>query len=289
MKDYLYNLGICCKNSTVPFYPKTRDRDNVSVLKCQKSGVIFLSRSDHAEISYYKEKNFSSHWGEKERKKIIFSDQEDSNRRFNQFKKIITNKKWLDVGSGPGGIVDLFLPIASRTTAVEPQKTARELLAKECGCETFPLVDDVPYNDIDVVTLFHVFEHLTDPLETLLQIRKKMKKNGKIIIEVPHAKDFLISFLNLEAFKAFTFWSEHLILHTRNSLSILIELAGFKDIVILGCQRHPLVNHFYWLAKGRPSGHLAWDHLRTNNLDQAYEDMLAKIDSTDTLVAIASK
>ena len=135
--------------------------------------------------------------------------------------------------------------------------------------------------------MFHVFEHLIDPINTLKVLKNKMAIGGKIIIEVPHAKDFLLSLLDLETFKAFTFWSEHLILHTRESLRVFLEKGGFSNVTVKGYQRYPLANHLHWLAKGKPAGHIIWDHLRTVMLDTEYENMLAQIDLTDTLIATA--
>jgi len=287
IKSLLCNLGISDEQSIIPLFPKVRDRDDVSVLKCQKSGVIFLSRSDHMEISHYETKKDFSYWGFQDRKTAILSGYEDANRRFEQFNNIVVNKKWIDVGTGAGGILDLLSPISSETVAVEPQESARKYLI-ESGYKVYLSVDDVPMKDFEVATLFHVFEHLTDPVGTLEILRSKMLQGAKIIIEVPHAKDFLISFLDLDAFKSFTFWSEHLILHTRDSLKIFLERAGFSNVSIKGYQRYPLANHLYWLAKGGPGGHIVWDHLRTAMLDISYADMLAQIDNTDTLIAIAT-
>lgn len=137
--------------------------------------------------------------------------------------------------------------------------------------------------------MFHVFEHLVNPLEELKKLHTKMSDNSRIIIEVPHANDFLLSFLENESFKKFTFWSEHLILHTRLSLQIYLEKAGFKNIVISGFQRYPLANHVHWLSEKKPGGHNIWDFLRTDALDCAYSEMLSNIDKNDTLIAYASK
>jgi len=294
MRRLLCDLGICNEDTIVPLYPKTRDRDDISVFKCERSEVIFLSRSDHTGDSHYKKKRQPTQTSFEENYKKNSSvqeaqrfRQEDSNRRLAQFKNVIANKKWLDVGTGFSGILDLLSPYSSKTLAVEPQEDAREYLKQECKYEAFSSVDDVPCNDIDIVTLFHVFEHLNNPTEALKSIKKKMTKGGKVIIEVPHARDFLLSFLNLECYKAFSFWSEHLILHTRESLTAFLKLAGFSNISILGYQRYPLANHLYWLAKSKPGGHLIWDHLRTRELDEAYANTLSNLDVTDTLIATA--
>lgn len=287
IQSLLCDLGIIDEQSIVQYYPRVRDRDDVSVLKCQRSGVIFLSRSDYMETSHYLNQDSFEYWGAQDRNTAILKGQEDDKRRFEQFKNSIANKKWLDVGTGAGGILDLLSPFSSRTVAVEPQENARHVLMG-LGYDVYSSVDKVPSNDIEVVTLFHVLEHLTEPMKTLEILRNKMSPGAKIIIEVPHARDFLISFLDLDTFKSFTFWSEHLILHTRDSLRIFLERAGYSDITIKSYQRYPLANHLHWLVKGKPGGHIMWDFLRTQCLDMSYGDMLSQIDCTDTLIAVAS-
>ena len=199
---------------------------------------------------------------------------------------MIEGKVWLDVGTGLGGILDLLSSCAAKTIAVEPQQGARESLQK-LGYQVYRDLEEVPDQSIEVVTLFHVVEHLTEPLKELQKIRNIMKPGGSIIIEVPHAGDVLLSSFDNDAFKAFTFWSEHLILHTRQSLMAFLQEAGFHGITVSGFQRYPLANHLYWLAKGKPGGHNHWGHLKTPDLDRAYENLLNSIDQTDTLIAIA--
>jgi hypothetical protein len=95
--------------------------------------------------------------------------------------------------------------------------------------------------------------------------------------------------LGPEAFKQFTFWSEHLILHTRKSLDVFLRTSGFIDISIDGLQRYPLANHLHWLVKGQPGGHKHWHHLESEELNRAYASLLARLDKTDTLLAVAGK
>ena len=63
-------------------------------------------------------------------------------------------------------------------------------------------------------------------------LKDKILPGGMILVEVPHAKDFLLSTLNNEDFKNFSLWSQHLILHTRESLHKMLDYAGFKKIQI---------------------------------------------------------
>ena len=284
----LCEWGVCDKQYIEPFHPKVRDRNDISIMKCNKSGLLFTSTTKHMELSHYTEKKDISYWSAENRKNALVKSFEDDERRKNQFLHIISDKKWLDIGPGMGGILDLLRPFAKNVVAVEPQQKALELLKKE-GFEVYQDISKVPTDDFDIITLFHVFEHLTEPLQTLQMAHSKLKKGGKIIIEVPHANDFLLSFLDLNAFKDFTFWSEHLVLHNRQSLSTFLDKAGFKNIVIKGFQRHPLANHLHWLKEQKPGGHINWNILRTDDLDRAYAHLLNEMNMTDTLIAIAEK
>ncbi|MCX2982118.1 class I SAM-dependent methyltransferase [Halieaceae bacterium IMCC14734] len=285
----LCELGVCDENSIEEYYPQVRDRDDIAVLKCNKSGVIFTSTTEHMDISHYSEKvEFPHYWKEVDRKRALIDSFEDDSRRQTQFLSLISNKKWMDVGTGAGGILDLLEPVAERAVAVEPQQRALDAL-KEESYEAYSDIADVPYDDFDVITLFHVFEHLTEPLELLKVAYDKLAVGGKLVVEVPHANDFLFSFLDLEEFKKFTFWSEHLVLHNRYSLNALLGEARFQNTVISGFQRYNLANHLHWLKEKKPGGHINWSMLATDQLDTAYSNMLEKVDMTDTIIAIAEK
>ena len=287
--ELLCEWGICDENAIEEFYPCMRDREGISVMRCTKSGVIFTSTSNHMDRSHYSEKHeFPSYGKENNREKALIDDLADDSRRKNQFLSLLSNKKWLDVGSGAGGVLDLLNPFAERVVAVEPQQRALDMLKHE-GYEVYSDISEVPFNEFDVITLFHVFEHLTDPFGLLKVAYDKLKVGGKIIIEVPHANDFLFSYLELEEFKKFTFWSEHLMLHNRWSLTAFLEKANFRNTVITGFQRYNLANHLHWLKEKKPGGHIKWSMLSTDQLDHAYSSMLEKIDMTDTLIAIAEK
>jgi 2-polyprenyl-3-methyl-5-hydroxy-6-metoxy-1,4-benzoquinol methylase len=258
-------------------------------MRCQNSGVIFLSRSDHIDATHYENQADFNYWGpNSSRQQAILDCFEDDSRRAKQFEVAIRNKKWLDFGTGAGGILDLLSHKALETWAIEPQTSVQEELNR-CGYKVYADLDSLPDDYFDTITLFHVFEHLITPIEILQSIMTKLAKGGQIIIEVPHANDFLISFLGLESFKQFTFWSEHLILHTRQSLTNFMEQANIQDICVQGFQRYPLANHLHWLAQNKPGGHQHWHHLCEINLDTAYANLLARLDQTDTLIAIGKK
>lgn len=286
----LLKLNIITADSVSDYYPTVRDRADVGAVQCSNSGVIFLDRVDHIQDVYYAEKSGTSYWNSSNRNEGLKSTWEDDNRRIEQIRHLITNKVFLDIGTGLGGILDLALPFAKEIHAVEPQQEINTIL-KSLNYQTHLSIESLPScgTQFDIVTLFHVFEHLSTPLESLTHIHKSMAQGGKLIIEVPHAQDALLADYDLDAFKKFTLWSEHLILHTHKSLETYLKAAGFKNIHIQGYQRYPLANHLYWLSKGLPGGHNELAHLRNPTLEKEYAAVLGNLNRTDTLFAIAEK
>lgn len=286
----LLKLGIINAQTVAPFFPEVRDRKDVGVLRCSSSGVIFLDRTDHVGSSYYEEKAGTSYWSSEDRATGLKETAEDDNRRHAQIKELVKGKKYADVGSGLGGILDLVKPLASEIVAVEPQKDIRENL-QHLGYNALATIEELSQQktQYDFITLFHVFEHITNPLESLKMLNASLASGGKIFIEVPHAGDALINAFNLEAFKKFTFWSEHLILHTRKSLEKYLSEAGFKNISVKGFQRYPLANHMGWLRDGKPGGQKVLTGFRDEKLEACYNDFLDRTDQTDTIIAIAEK
>ena len=135
--------------------------------------------------------------------------------------------------------------------------------------------------------MFHVLEHLPYQINTLKYLKSKLKNKGKIIIEVPHAEDFLILQDELKEFKNFTFWSEHLILHTYKSLKTILVRSGFKNINIQYYQRYNFSNHLGWFLKRKPGGHNFFREIISEKLNHSYCENLKKLRQTDSLIAIA--
>jgi 2-polyprenyl-3-methyl-5-hydroxy-6-metoxy-1,4-benzoquinol methylase len=288
MIELLKELDLSDDGSFEDLHHRVRDREDVKVLRCKRSGVIILDRTDHISEKHYISMEDLSYWSTQNLKQARKETYEDDLRRSELFRGLIKNRIWLDFGTGSGGILELLSKSAKETYAVELQTGPREQLVKE-GYKVYEDIHEVPRSDLEVVTLFHVLEHLPEPIKVLTEIREKMADSGKIIIEVPHANDLLISFLEIEEFKEHTFWSEHLILHTRQSLKALMEKSGFRNVAVEGFQRYPLSNHLYWLSKGKPGGHKEWSQLNTKELTESYGRTLNSLDMTDTLICIAEK
>jgi 2-polyprenyl-3-methyl-5-hydroxy-6-metoxy-1,4-benzoquinol methylase len=290
IQQLLIDNGIIFSDSIHEYASCVRDSENIKVFRCSKSGVIFLQNSNHITDKYYADKAETTYWrSDVDRKDALKTTRRDDLRRFLEFAPILSRKKFLDIGTGMGGILDLASNVVSSIAAVEPISYMRTLLMNE-GYTVYDQIDSISKDEkFDVISLFHVLEHIPDPSDILSKAFELLEDGGKIIVEVPHSKDILLETLQLESFKKFTLWSEHLVLHTRQSLNLFLSKSGFKNIVIKGVQRYSISNHLHWLVKGKPGGHINYSHLETDRLRSAYEEMLASIDQTDTLLLIAEK
>tara|TARA_B100001093_G_C26813147_1_gene1008415 strand:+ start:1231 stop:2100 length:870 start_codon:yes stop_codon:yes gene_type:complete len=284
--NVLKSLDLTSENTAKIFSESTRDIENLKVFKDSQSDIIFIDDffvGDHV----YNDGNYR-------KEEITFAsaseeDIADCKRRASDFFDFYHNKVICDFGCGKGTFLFNTIEKTKKSFGVEIQENyARDLNQKNIACHDS--IGHLSDNSLDSCFMFHCLEHLEDPIHHLDSIRNKLTNKGKIVIEVPHARDFLIKELNLEEFIDFTLWSQHLILHTRESLEAFLIEAGYKKINIYGVQRFSIANHIQWIKDKIPGGHRSkLKDLETDQLKNAYQDALNNIDATDTLIAIAEK
>ncbi len=169
---------------------------------------------------------------------------------------------------------------------------ARSLAAEVCGVEPERRVHDyweealTIHGDLDaagegydLITAFHVVEHLPDPRTILEELAVRLSDRGRLVIEVPSSEDALLVLYDCDAFQRFTYWSQHLFLFNAETLRQLAVQAGFIVVSIRQLQCYPLSNHLHWLSRGRPGGHMHWSFLDTPALTEAYAASLAAVGS----------
>lgn len=146
--------------------------------------------------------------------------QDDDERRFLFTEKMIRDKKVIDFGCGDGGYILRAQKSASEVAGVELEISVRETLQKE-GIVCYDNIGEC--GEVDVVTMFHVLEHIDTPIPLLKEIAEHLSPEGQIIAEVPNADDALLSLYGCEDFADFTYWRCHIYLYTEDTLR---RLAG---------------------------------------------------------------
>jgi 2-polyprenyl-3-methyl-5-hydroxy-6-metoxy-1,4-benzoquinol methylase len=134
----------------------------------------------------------------------------------------------LDVGCGSGTLLGLLKQRGFRPTGVDFSAEAVQVAETENGVRV--VVGSLtqaafPDRSFDIVTLFHVMEHVTNPREVLAEVSRILKPNGAIVLQVPNIDSW--------QFKAFgAKWygldiPRHVIDYSTNSMLKLLSDSGF--------------------------------------------------------------
>jgi len=275
-KCYLCNSS---KLSKVP--GSVRDKPELFVKRCCNCGLLFLSSFDHINEELYR---FSGmHQVSPDINQWLIDTENDDQRRYEYCLPIVTGKKVLDFGCGNGGFLIRIRDKVKSLMGVDLEKA----LSGHFGNQAIPFADNLDQinEKYDVITLFHVLEHLTDPSAMLKELKTFLKPGGQIIIEVPNANDALLTLYDSEAFRNFTYWSFHLFIFNAETLKLIFNRIGATTAYIKHIQRYSVSNHLHWLAKSTPGGHKKWSFLDSSAMTKCYEKELASLGMTDTLLA----
>ena len=280
MSCYLCGCDKCEKRKG-----KVRDNSSLDILECSHCGLVYLSDFSHIEKEFYE--NSGMHECDTDINDWLKETREDDVRRYRFIKSIIDDKSVLDFGCGNGGFLLQAQGTTSTIEGVEIEKRLEEHFLRN-NLKVYPSVTTVN-RCFDVITMFHVIEHILDPVPELIKLSEKLNEGGQIIIETPNANDALLSLYQSDAFSECTYWSCHLYLYNQDTLAQLAKKSGLRVNYIKQTQRYSLANHLYWLANGKPGGHLKWNFMDSHELHSEYEKQLAGIGCCDTLWASFSK
>lgn len=279
MRNSICNL--CGSKNLIKLEGKVRDNDELEILKCKDCGLVFLSSFEHIKPNFYEDAGMHKNSEDIDIEKWIAETKEDDERRFDQYKDLITDKIILDFGCGCGGFLKLAKNLTKHAYGIELEKRLKPYFEKE-NLNVFNDVSKIS-KKVDYLFMFHVLEHIENPIPLLETFKSILKPDGKLVIEVPNSDDALLTLYKNKAFSEFTYWSPHLYLYNEKTLEMLMYQADYKKVKIRQEQRYSLANHLYWLANGKPAGHKIWHFLDSNKLNLEYQKSLAKAKACDTI------
>jgi len=145
------------------------------------------------------------------------------------------NGSVLDYGCGTGAFLHEMQTAGWKITGLEPDIKARDLARKLNGSDIFPpdYVASIADKQFDIITLWHVLEHVHRLHPTLKQLNRVMKQGASIFIAVPN-------YTSNDAKAYGTAWAawdvpRHLYHFSPESIKKLLAANGFKLTAI-----HPM-------------------------------------------------
>lgn len=275
---------ICGARHTRETEHRLRDSAELRVRACESCTHVFLDSFAHVGAAYFRQGDFLRNKPFKETVEDRLRHYAgETNERAARIGGLVANKRVLDFGCGAGALMERLKPLAKSVEGLEPTEPFREWLRSR-GLAVHREIEDLrgPY---DVVLMFHVLEHLPDPVSALRALAQVVAPGGAIYLEVPNVNDALISLYAVEAARKFLFFIDHLHYFSRASLARAIGGAGLTATGIVGHNRFGLANHLHWLSRGKPDGHNVWSFLNDEALSSHYARVLAAADLSDSLIA----
>lgn len=142
---------------------------------------------------YYESKEYISHTDNK--KGLINSLYQQVKKRALQSKSNLIYKlnegggSLLDIGAGTGDFLKTAKEKGWEINGVEPNESARDLAASK-QVNLKKSLEEFKGNTFDVITLWHVLEHVPNLEETIQKIENLLAPGGTLIIAVPNYNSF---------------------------------------------------------------------------------------------------
>lgn len=183
-----------CGNSVFTPFLKTKDytltKEEFSLVKCSTCKLVITTpRPKNEDLgTYYQSNDYISHTSKANSlADVLYLIA----RKFTlQSKRKLASTlqpakgKLLDIGCGTGDFLQSCATAGWKTYGVEPNSSASQL-ARQKGIEIFETIDQIK-GTFQLITLWHVLEHVPDPNETLIKVRELLAPNGVLLIAVPN-------------------------------------------------------------------------------------------------------
>jgi len=133
--------------------------------------------------------------------------------------------KLLDIGAGTGDFLLIAKNDGWETIGVEPSDRAKNI-AKEKGISFVEEISALESNSLDVITMWHVLEHVPNLEHQIQELKRLLKPTGTLIVAVPNYKSF-------DAGHYETFWAAydvpiHFWHFSKKSIQLLFERVDMK-------------------------------------------------------------
>ena len=171
--------------------------------------------------------------------------------------------------------------------AIEPDESTASQRDAIAGLRQFTTLEAAAEAGlaVDAICLFHVFEHLPDPVSWIAAAKRLLAPGGHLVIEIPSLDDPLLSLYRSTPYREFYFQKQHPFVYSAASLRRVLEHQGFSAEMI-PYQRYGLENHLAWLTAGKPGGSAEFREIFSGS-EAAYKAALEGRGCTDTVFAVA--
>lgn len=173
-----------CKDYTV-------SHENFSLVKCTVCGLKITSpRPTDSELSkYYLSEDYISHSNKARSiidKAYLFIRKFTLKRKVKLISQFASIPTILDYGCGTGEFLNICKSAGWVTTGIEPSTKARQMANQLSNLRVYSSSTDLPDVKYEIITLWHVLEHISDLDAVVKDLSKRLSDHGTIFIAVPN-------------------------------------------------------------------------------------------------------
>jgi 2-polyprenyl-3-methyl-5-hydroxy-6-metoxy-1,4-benzoquinol methylase len=178
-------------------YIKTKDyfltKEKFDLLFDAENEMLITSPVPNNLEKYYQSDDYISHTDQSESltdKLYVFIKNYNLKRKVRLLNCIFPEKgSLLDIGAGTGDFLVTAKENNWRVAGVEPNQKARRY-AKTKGVNLAAALNLIPICSYDIITLWHVLEHMPNLNDQLAHITRLVKNGGYLILAVPNYKSY---------------------------------------------------------------------------------------------------
>lgn len=213
----------------------TVSKESFAITQCTNCELLLTNpRPDKNSIGkYYASEDYISHT-DKANNITNYLYKLVRNITFRTKRNWITQKEGqqsiLDYGCGTGQFLKYLNLNSWQTTGIEPDSGARQIASQTEGIKMYSDIKELSNTKFNVITLWHVLEHVHDINELLEHIKNLLTKKGQLVIAVPNHDSF-----DRNHYKEY--WAaydvpKHLYHFTTETLTELMKQNSFKLVDI---------------------------------------------------------
>jgi SAM-dependent methyltransferase len=263
----------------------------IEVRRCELCGLVFLWPIPQEEelASYYKT-DYREDYSDPNVEERFLLDLDEARTRVRRLLPLLKKStRLLEIGAGSGAFLDAVRPYVGEVVGVEPDEQSRRWASRKLGLDLFAAPGQLGIGEkYDLVVLFHVLEHVRDPVNFLSGLVDNLDDNGRLVIEVPNVDDALVAMYDIPAYLDFYYQKAHLFYFSVKTLALALEKVGYR-VQIQGVQRYDLSNHIRWMLTGAPGGQEYYKQVFSPAVIAAYAESLIASGACDTLWALGEK
>lgn len=194
--EVLSNCPVCNSVNFKPFLvckDNTVSRETFNINECVSCGFKFTNpRPEEEKLGdYYKSEEYVSH---SNTNKGLINSAYQMVRKYTLLKKLQMISKFyktgeiLDIGCGTGEFLKTFKDAKWQTLGIEPSPDVRKMAIENYGLDVREEAEikNLEASNFDIITMWHVLEHVPDLNDRIEDLKRLIKPNGVIVIAVPN-------------------------------------------------------------------------------------------------------